>query len=68
MALVNLLRGFTTAALLIGSIASGKAKQWPTRPIKVVSPFPAGSASDTRSRVVIDQMSQLLGRPTATHG
>jgi tripartite-type tricarboxylate transporter receptor subunit TctC len=29
----------------------------------VVSPFPAGSASDTTSRVVVDQMSQLIGRP-----
>jgi tripartite-type tricarboxylate transporter receptor subunit TctC len=29
----------------------------------VISPFPAGSASDTTSRIVLDQISQLLGRP-----
>ena len=29
----------------------------------MVSPFPAGSASDTTSRIVLDQISQLLGRP-----
>src|SRR6516225_231122 len=63
MELVNSLRGFATAAVLIASIASGEAQQWPTRPIRVVSPFPPGSASDTTGRVVIDQMSQLLGRP-----
>jgi tripartite-type tricarboxylate transporter receptor subunit TctC len=28
------------------------AQQWPLRAIKVVSPFPAGSASDTVSRVI----------------
>jgi len=63
MELVNSLRGFATVAVLIASIASGEAQQWPTRPIRVVSPFPPGSASDTTGRVVIDQMSQLLGRP-----
>jgi tripartite-type tricarboxylate transporter receptor subunit TctC len=36
---------------------------WPTRPIRVVSPFFAGSAADTVSRVVLDQVSQLLGQP-----
>ncbi len=39
------------------------ADNWPTRPIRVVSPFPAGSASDTTSRVVLDQISQSLGQP-----
>jgi tripartite-type tricarboxylate transporter receptor subunit TctC len=39
------------------------AQQWPMRAIKVVSPFPAGSASDSVSRVVLDQASRLLGQP-----
>src|SRR5262249_20697282 len=39
------------------------AQQWPVRAIRVVSPFPAGSASDTVSRVVLDQASRLLGQP-----
>ena len=34
-----------------------------SRPIRVISPFPAGSASDTVSRVVLDKVSQLLGQP-----
>jgi tripartite-type tricarboxylate transporter receptor subunit TctC len=29
----------------------------------VISPYPAGSASDTTARVVLDQVSQLLGQP-----
>ena len=52
-----------TTALLLAAVASGEAQQWPTRPIRVISPFPAGSASDTTSRIVLDQISQLLGRP-----
>src|SRR5262249_23618601 len=42
---------------------AARAQQWPVRALKVVSPFPAGSASDTVSRVVLDQASRLLGQP-----
>ena len=52
------------AASLIAASASANAQEWPTRPIRVISPYPAGSASDTVSRVVLDQVSQLLGQPT----
>jgi tripartite-type tricarboxylate transporter receptor subunit TctC len=62
MVWVNALRGVATTALLVTAIAASEAQQWPTRPIRVVSPFPAGSASDVTSRVVVDQMSHLLGR------
>jgi tripartite-type tricarboxylate transporter receptor subunit TctC len=36
---------------------------YPTRPIRVVSPFPPGSASDTTGRVVVDALSNVLGQP-----
>jgi tripartite-type tricarboxylate transporter receptor subunit TctC len=38
------------------------ADDYPSRPIHVISPFPAGSASDTVGRVVLDQVSQILGQ------
>lgn len=38
------------------------AAPYPSRPIRLVSPFPAGSASDTTARIVVDQMSQILGQ------
>jgi tripartite-type tricarboxylate transporter receptor subunit TctC len=49
--------------ILMAAAAPANAQQWPTKPIKVISPYPAGSASDTVSRVVLDQVSQLLGQP-----
>jgi len=57
------LRRASLTAILIAAAASADAQQWPTRPIRVISPYPAGSASDTVSRVVVEQVSQLLGQP-----
>jgi len=42
---------------------AARAQQWPTRPIRVISPYPAGSASDTVTRVVMEQVSQRIGQP-----
>src|SRR3984893_12751220 len=52
-----------TAAVLVALTVAPLAQQWPTRPIRVISPFAAGSASDTTGRVVLDQTSQNLGQP-----
>jgi tripartite-type tricarboxylate transporter receptor subunit TctC len=46
----------------LAATAAADAQQWPTRAIRVISPFPAGSASDTVGRVVLDQVSQLIGQ------
>lgn len=57
-----LCRAALTAILVIAA-ASANAQQYPDRPIRVISPYPAGSASDTVTRVVLDQVSQLIGQP-----
>jgi tripartite-type tricarboxylate transporter receptor subunit TctC len=51
------------AAVLVALTVAALAQQWPTRPIRVISPFAAGSASDTTGRVVLDQVSQNIGQP-----
>jgi tripartite-type tricarboxylate transporter receptor subunit TctC len=60
---VRALLGAAVAAVLMGATVAAEAQQWPTRPIRVISPFAAGSASDTVGRVVLDQVSQNLGQP-----
>lgn len=50
-------------AILIAATASANAQQYPARAIRVISPYPAGSASDTVTRVVMDQVAQRLGQP-----
>jgi tripartite-type tricarboxylate transporter receptor subunit TctC len=36
---------------------------WPSKPIKVVVPLTAGSATDVMARIVFDQVSQQIGQP-----
>ncbi len=49
-------------APLAAATRTVRADNYPSRPIHVISPFPAGSASDTIGRVVLDQVSQILGQ------
>src|SRR5665213_197330 len=60
--MVTVARKLLAAAFLIATVASAHA-QYPDRPIHVISPYPAGSASDTVTRVAMDQVSQLIGHP-----
>ena len=56
------LPGLIVAALVAWSPAS-QAQGWPTKPIHVIIPFGAGSATDVVPRIVFDQLSSRLGQP-----
>src|SRR3984957_20347873 len=51
------------SAPLVAVTGAARADDYPSRPIRVISPFAAGSASDTVGRVVLDQVSQTIGQP-----
>ncbi len=54
------------ALLLLGVSVAAQAQQaqeYPARPITVIVPFSAGSASDVIARVVLDRMATTLGQP-----
>jgi tripartite-type tricarboxylate transporter receptor subunit TctC len=49
------------AALPVARIASAQA--YPTRPITIIVPFPAGAPLDTLARVIGERMRGVLGQP-----
>jgi tripartite-type tricarboxylate transporter receptor subunit TctC len=51
------------AVLLAASSTIALAQDWPTRPLRVVVPFPAGGSADTQTRVIADELSKALGQP-----
>ncbi len=52
---------FLLASLLGAAIAH--AQNWPSRPIKAIIPFGAGSAIDVVPRLVLDRLAAELGQP-----
>jgi tripartite-type tricarboxylate transporter receptor subunit TctC len=50
------------ACLAAAAVSPAFAQRYPTRPITVVVPFPAGGPSDVVARIVAESMSKNLGR------
>ena len=53
-------RIFILVAMLLPCIALG---QYPNKPIRVIVPFPGGSATDTITRILANSVSQSIGQP-----
>ena len=60
IALAILLR--VAALALLAATLEASAQDYPSRPITVVVPFPAGGPSDVVARIVTDEMGQILGQ------
>lgn len=56
----RLLSACAGLAMLPGA---GFAQTWPDRPIKLILPFPAGSATDGTARVIAEDLRKALGQP-----
>lgn len=52
----------TVAALGAGLAAPSIAQQWPSKPIRLVIPYPPGGPSDVSSRIVMERAAQILGQ------
>ncbi len=50
------------AIALAAGVVPARAQYYPSRPITVIVPFPAGGASDVVARIVTNQMAKLLGQ------
>ena len=54
---------WTLIALLSALVAPAQAQWNPTRPIKIVVPYPPGGASDAAARTLSERVSLKLGQP-----
>ena len=57
-------RSVIAAALLVAAVtcAPASAQDYPTKPITLVVPFPAGGGNDALARLVAEKMSRALGQ------
>jgi tripartite-type tricarboxylate transporter receptor subunit TctC len=51
------------AVIWLGCSAIAGAEDYPTRPITMIVPFPAGGATDTVARFLAEKMRMVLGQP-----
>ena len=52
------------AALLVAFSASmALAQSWPSKPVKLIVPFPGGGSADTLSRIIGQELQERLGQP-----
>src|SRR6188472_3913745 len=49
-------------AALLAAPLPASAQPYPSRPITVIVPFPAGGASDVVARIVAEQMAKVIGQ------
>jgi tripartite-type tricarboxylate transporter receptor subunit TctC len=54
---------FACVAALVIASASAHAQSYPTKSIRVMIPFGAGSATDVVPRIALEQMSSQIGQP-----
>lgn len=56
-------RTFSTAALGLVLAASARAQTFPTKPVRIITPFPVGSGPEGVVRLVADKLSRAWGKP-----
>jgi tripartite-type tricarboxylate transporter receptor subunit TctC len=57
------LRVFVLAALVLGLAPSVLAQSWPSKPIKIIIPFPPGNTTDIMARLIGPKITERLGQP-----
>ena len=59
----NFLRLAAGAAVLSGVSRIARAQAYPSRPVRIIIGFPAGTTADTTARVMAQWLSERLGQP-----
>ncbi len=60
---INLKRVFTALTLALALPLSAFAQAYPSKPIKMIVPFPAGGTTDVVARIIAQKMTESMGQP-----
>jgi tripartite-type tricarboxylate transporter receptor subunit TctC len=55
-------KGLLVVLGMFCAVALAQAQSWPTRPVKLLVPFPPGGSTDLAARLVADKLSRSLGQ------
>lgn len=61
--MAGLPRFYVLVAILLGALTHAHAQGFPSKPVRLVVPFPAGGSTDTVTRVVAKRLSEDWGQP-----
>jgi tripartite-type tricarboxylate transporter receptor subunit TctC len=50
-------------ALLLAGTGTARAQAWPSKPIRIIVPYPAGGSPDATTRRIAEKLSTQLGQP-----
>jgi tripartite-type tricarboxylate transporter receptor subunit TctC len=59
--LKSFVRGIAGLAVALALSSGAMAQQYPTKPVKIIIPFPAGGITDIAGRLIAQKMSEKLG-------
>jgi tripartite-type tricarboxylate transporter receptor subunit TctC len=57
------MRTWLIAAILAAGVTHAVAQSYPSRPITMIAPFPAGGPADSIARIIAEPMREALGQP-----
>lgn len=50
-------------AMALGLAAAAQAQTFPSKPVRIITPFPVGSGPEGVARLVADKLQRAWGRP-----
>ncbi|MDR1934828.1 MAG: tripartite tricarboxylate transporter substrate binding protein [Candidatus Accumulibacter sp.] len=61
--IMGVIKQFSIAFIALACVGLAQAQNYPSRPIRLIVPWPAGGGVDTSARIIAQPLSERLGQP-----